>query len=449
MVFFMKDLTKGKPSVLILTFALPIFFGNLLQLTYSLTDTRIVGSFLGEDALAAVGATSPLSGLIIGFLLGIANGFAIITAQRYGAKDISGLKKSFAASLRLGGIMAVGITAAGILFVNPLLRFLRVPDKLMHTARSYILIIIAGLLITLLYDVLMAVMRAVGDTITPLLILTLSVVLNIAGDLFFVVVLRAGVCGAAVATVLAQLIALAVCYVYMVRKYEMLRLRKEDFHIDDKNMEKQMLSSGLSMGFMSSLVNIGSLTLQTAINQLGQDIIVAHTAARKITEIFMIMFGVFGQAMATYCGQNLGAGEIGRIKKGILLSILYTCIWCTFAIAASYTIGPWLVRLVTGSGNETVLTNATNYLKFDTLFYYVTALICIIRNALQGLGDHITPLVSSSLEMVGKIIIAQTLVEWLQYTGVIVAEPIVWFIMVIPLLIRIVRMPVLKKSACG
>ena len=449
MVIVMKDLTKGKPSTLILSFALPIFFGNLLQLTYSLTDTRIVGSFLGEDALAAVGATSPLSGLIIGFLLGIANGFAIITAQRYGAKDISGLKKSFAASLKLGGIMAVVITAAGILFVNPLLRFLKVPDKLMHTACSYILIIIAGLLITLLYDVLMAAMRAVGDTITPLLILTLSVVLNIAGDLFFVVVLRTGVRGAAAATVLAQLIALIVCYAYMVKKYEMLRLEKEDFRTNDKIMEKQMLSSGFSMGFMSSLVNIGSLTLQTAINQLGQDIIVAHTAARKITEIFMIMFGVFGQTMATYCGQNLGAGEIGRIKKGIKISVCYTCIWCTLAVIASYTIGPWLVRLVTGSGNETVITNATNYLKFDTLFYYVTALICIIRNALQGLGDHITPLVSSSLEMIGKIVIAQTLVQWFQYAGVIAAEPIVWFIMVIPLLVRLFRIPVLKKSACG
>ena len=162
-------------------------------------------------------------------------------------------------------------------------------------------------------------------------------------------------------------------------------------------MVKEMISAGMSMGFMSSLVNIGTLTLQTAINKLGKDIIIAHTAARKITEIFMIMFSVFGQTMATYCGQNMGAGKIDRVKRGIWLAIVYTAIWSGLTIIASYTIGGWLVYLVTGSHNKTVILNATNYLKFDTLFYIVTTLICILRNAMQGLGDHITPLISSGL----------------------------------------------------
>lgn len=187
----------------------------------------------------------------------------------------------------------------------------------------------------------------------------------------------------------------------------MLRLRRTDFVNDDSGMLKNMLSAGLSMGFM---------------------------------------FTVFGQTMATYCGQNIGAGKVERVKKGIWLSIFYTCIWCTLAIVASYTIGPWLVYMVTGSHNEVVITNATNYLKFDTLFYYVTAVICVVRNAMQGLGEQITPLVSSSLEMIGKIVIAFTLVPMLGYTGVIVAEPLVWFIMVIPLIIKIFRMPVLHKK---
>ena len=236
------------------------------------------------------------------------------------------------------------------------------------------------------------------------------------------------------------------CAFYMFKKYEILRLSGKDFKGLDSTMVKNMLGGGLSMGFMSSLVNIGSLTLQTAINRLGQDIIVAHTAARKISEIFMIMFTVFGQTMATYCGQNIGAGEVERVKKGIKLSIFYTCIWCTLAMIASYTIGGWLVYLVTGSSNETVIVNATNYLKFDSVFYYVTAVICIVRNAMQGLGEHITPLVSSSLEMFGKIVIAATLVPVMGYTGVIIAEPLVWFIMVIPLLVKIYRMPVLKRA---
>ncbi len=442
----MKDLTKGKPSTLILTFALPIFLGNLLQLTYSLVDTRIVGSCLGEDALAAVGATTTLSNLIVGFLMGLCNGFAIITAQRFGAKDEKGLKKTFAASITLGIGVAVILTIAGLLFLNPILRFLNVPEELMGIAYQYIFVIIAGLLASLFYNTFAATLRAIGDTVTPLIILAISVVLNIAGDLFFILVLKAGVRGAAIATVLSQVLAAVTCFLYMLRKYEILRLHKEDFEEFEPVMIKNMLSSGLSMGFMSSLINIGSLTLQTAINKLGQDIIVAHTAARKISEIFMIMFVVFGTTMATYCGQNLGAGKIDRIKKGIKLAILYTCIWCTMTVVVTYTIGEWLVYLVTGSKNEVVVLNATNYLKFDTLFYYVTAVICVLRNAMQGLGERITPLISSSLEMIGKVVIAVTLVPWLGYTGVIVAEPIVWFIMVIPLVVQIFRMPVLKKQ---
>lgn len=442
----MKDLTKGKPSVLILTFALPILLANLLQLTYSIVDTRIVGTFLGENMLAAVGATTTLSNLIIGFLLGLSNGFAIVTAQKFGAKDIRAVKKSFATAIILGVSTALVLTVAGLVFLHPILKFLNIPDELFKESASYISVIIAGLLATFLYDICAAVLRAIGDTITPLIILAISVALNVAGDIFFVVIVKAGVRGAAVATVLAQLIAFIVCAFYMVKKYDILRLSRTDFKGMESAMVKNMLGGGLSMGFMSSLVNIGSLTLQTAINKLGQDIIVAHTAARKISEIFMVMFTVFGQTMATYCGQNIGAGKVDRVKKGIRLSILYTCIWCTLVIIASYTIGGWLVYLVTGSSNDAVIVNATNYLKFDTIFYYVTAVICIVRNAMQGLGEHITPLISSSLEMIGKIIIAATLVPVMGYTGVIIAEPLVWFIMVIPLIVKIYRMPVLKES---
>ena len=447
----MKDLTKGKPSTLILAFAIPIFFANLLQLTYSIVDTRIVGSYLGENTLAAVGATTTLSNLMIGFLLGLSNGFAIITAQKFGAKDHEGVRKSFAMSLKLGCVTALVITAVCLIFLKQILGFMNVSAGLMKTASAYIFIIIAGLLATFLYDACAAALRALGDTLTPLMILLVSVCLNIVGDILLVVVFKTGVRGAAAATVFSQMLAFIICWLYMVRKYELLRIKFSDITENDsdeiRQMRKNMLSAGLSMGFMSSLVNIGSLTLQTAINKLGQDIIVAHTAARKISEIFMIMFSVFGQTMATFCGQNIGAGEVKRVKKGIKLAIFYTCIWCTLAIIASYTISPWLVYLVTGSHNDVVIRNASNYLKFDTLFYYVTAVICVVRNAMQGLGEQITPLVSSSLEMIGKTVIAFTLVPMLGYTGVIVAEPLVWFIMVIPLLVKIFKMPVLRENS--
>ena len=223
-------------------------------------------------------------------------------------------------------------------------------------------------------------------------------------------------------------------------------MNKNDFKDLESKMIKEMLATGMSMGFMSSLVNIGSLTLQTAINKLGQEIIVAHTAARKITEIYMIMFSVFGQTMATFCGQNMGAGKVDRIKKGMKLAIIYTCVWSTFAMIVSYTIGPQLVHMVTGSHKDVVIVNATNYLKFNTIFYYVPAVISIVRNVMQGIGDQITPLVSSGLEMVGKVVIAFTLVPLMGYAGVIVAEPIIWFIMVIPLIVQIIRTPKLKAN---
>ena len=442
----MKDLTKGKPSVLILTFALPIFLANLLQLTYSLVDTRIVGTYLGDSALAAVGATTTLSNLIVQFLMGMCNGFAIISAQYFGAKDMARLKKSLGNALVLGAVVAVVMTVAGLVFLQPILRFLNVPADLSDTAAQYVAVIIAGLVITLLYDVLSATLRAIGDTVTPLIVLAISVVMNIGGDLFFIVVLKAGVRGAAIATVLSQCVAVVVCAIYLWKKYEILRIGREDLKLAKDGMLRNMLSSGLSMGFMSSLVNIGTLTLQTSINKLGQNIIIAHTAARKISEIFMIMFSVFGQTMATYCGQNLGAGKIDRIRRGILLATGYTCIWCTLNIVTAYTIGDWLVWLVTGSKNPEVIYNATLYLKVDTLFYYVTAVICIVRNSMQGLGERIVPLISSSLEMIGKIVIAATLVPMFGYPGVIAAEPIVWFIMIIPLLIKIFRMPVWKQQ---
>ena len=441
----MKDLTKGKISTLILSFAIPVFLGNLLQLTYSLADTRIVGTFLGEQELAAVGATTTISNLIVGFLLGLANGFAIITAQKFGAGDTKRVRKSFAIAIILGAVISIVMILAGTIFINPILNFLNVPQKLYAASKQYIIIIIVGLWVTMFYDILMAVMRAIGDTITPLLILAISVGLNIALDLLFVAVWKTGTWGAAAATVLAQFIALVICCFYMIHKYELFRLNRKDFKNLESQMITEMLGTGMSMGFMSSLVNIGSFTLQTAINKLGQEIIVAHTAARKISEMYMIMFSVFGQTMATFCGQNMGAGKIDRIKKGMKLAIIYTCVWSTLAMIASYTIGPQLVYMVTGTHKDAVIINATNYLKFDTIFYYVTAVICVVRNVMQGIGDQITPLVSSGLEMVGKVVIAFTLVPLMGYTGVIVAEPIVWFIMVIPLIVQILRTPKLKE----
>ena len=424
----MKDLTKGKPSRLILAFALPIFLANLLQLTYSLVDTRIVGTFLGEDALAAVGATSSLSNLIIGFLMGLSNGFAIITAQRFGAKDLRGVKKSFAMSLTLGTAVAAGLTVLGLLFLQPILRFLNVPENLRTMAGSYIVIIIAGLIATFLYDACAAALRALGDTITPLVILAISVILNIAGDLFFVVVLKTGVRGAAVATVSAQALAFVICWIYMLRRYEMLRLVREDFRDADTAMMKNMLGSGLSMGFMSSLVNIGSLTLQTAINKLGQDIIVAHTAARKISEIFMTMFSVFGQTMATYGGQNYGCGDVKRIKAGVKAALLAEFVYSVaVALLMCALLRPCLGLFFTGDVDiSAMMPWAETYCYMTAMFFLPLCTIFIFRNIMQGCGYGFLPMMGGVSELIARLIVSMAAMKLLSYPLACFADPAAW-----------------------
>ena len=438
------NLTEGNPLKLILLFAIPVFLGRLFQMMYSLIDTKIVGSILGEEALAAVGSVSILYNLLTGIFSGFTLGFSIVTAQNYGSGNEKLLKKNVASSIMLGMMTAVVIIFAVLLFLNPILHAMNVPKEQFCMAHDYIRILVWGMFVTLAYNLCADMLRAIGDSVTPLIFLVIAAVTNIVLDYLFIGSFSMGVSGAACATVLSQLISAVLCFLRIRSGFPILHISKNDLEWDRERM-RLLYQNGLAMALMSSLVNCGTLILQTGINKLGTNIIVAHTAARKITEIYMIMFMVFGQTMATFCGQNMGAGKFDRIKEGMKLAIIYTCAWSTLAMIASYTIGPQLVYMVTGTHKEAVITNATNYLKFDTLFYYVTCVISVLRNVMQGMGDRVTPLISSGLEMVGKVVIAATLVPWLDYTGVIIAEPIVWFIMVIPLIVEIRKTPLFEK----
>ena len=434
----MRDLTKGNPRSVILSFALPVMIGYMLQLCYSMADTRIVSTFLGEDALSAVGATTALSGLIIGFLNGLTNGFAVIVARYFGAKEENNLKKSVAASLSAGLIISAGLTAVSLFGLTKILQLLNVPEEVFSVAYRYIFIIIAGMTMSMLYNICAAFLRALGDTLMPTVFLFVSVVLNIFGDIFCIKVLGMGVEGAAAATVVAQSIAFAACFCYMLKRYSILRIKKTDFNFSGRMMSL-ILKSGLSMGFMSCLVSIGTVSLQSGINGLGTVYIVAQTAARKLTEVYMMMFAVLGQTMAIYCSQNYGAGAFDRVRTGLKQALLIGAVWCTAVVICVYTTGPLLINLVCGDISKESVDAAVNYLKFDTALYIVPLVICVLRNALQGLGDHVTPIVSSSIECVGKILIVLFLVPGLGYTGVILAEPIVWCVMVVPLIVMIIK----------
>lgn len=442
----MKDLTKGKILPLLLGFAVPIAVGNIFQLFYSLVDTRIVGSFLGEEALAAVGATSSLNNMIIGFLLGMTNGFAIIVARYFGAKDHDNLKRAVAATFILGIGMAFIFTIVSVSLLRFILVGLQTPKNLLDLSVEYFRIILFGMTGAMLYNVCAGLFRAIGDSLTPLLFLIASTFVNIGLDLLFVCVFHLGVAGAAWATILSQYGSFACCFIYMRKRYDILLFGKKDCHLK-RDMVKEMLSIGFSMGFMNSLINIGSVALQGAINSLQDtNYIVAHTAARKITEVFMLPFSVFGTTMATFCGQNLGAGKNDRIKKGLWRVIWITWAWCAGMIILAYTVAPVLVHLITDTTQVKVIATASLYLRMNTILYFIPAVICILRNAMQGIGDSITPVISSSLELLCKVLVAVFLTPYLGYWAIIWSEPISWVIMVIPLLIRIANNPVLKGN---
>lgn len=431
----MKDLTIGNPVKAMCSFALPLFIGHLFQLFYGLADIRIVGSCLGDDALAAVSATTPLNDLIVGFLVGLTNGFAVITARNFGAGDMGKVRKTFAASIKLGIIISAILTVFSLVFLRQILGFLNMPKEHMEGGIQYIGVILGGMTFSMLYNALASTLRALGDTAAPLIFLIVSAFMNIGFDLLFIQVFDMGIAGASGATILSQLLSFIACVIYIRIRYPQLRLIKEDFK-RDAPLEKNLMGTGVSMGLMSSLVCLGTVVLQGAINNLGSTYIIAHGAARKVTNIFMLPFGIFGMTMATYCGQCYGAGKYDRIKKGVFAATGICWAWCILVITVSWTFVPHLIRLITDTKNEEAVEWATTYLKFDTLLYFLTAIISPFRNALQGIGDHITPLVSSSMELIGKVLAAYILAPLLGYWGIILTEPIVWAVMVIPLIVK-------------
>ncbi len=434
----MKTLTKDRPIKVILLFAIPLYIGQLFQLCYSLIDTRIIGSALGESSLAAVGATTALSDLLIEFLNGIICGFGIVIAKIYGAKEEDKLKKVIGNTVALGILTTVLISGICLLFLPAILRFLHVEQALLPEAAAYLRIIIAGLLATALYNICTAVLRAVGDSFTPLLFLAVANLLNVGLDCLFVYGLHLGVAGTAVATVIAQAASALLCFVYIRRKYPALGITLQSL-LPDRELCRELIPTGLSVGFMISFVTLGSLALQTCINTFGSLTIVAHTAARKITMVFLMPFFVLGTALATYCGQNLGAKEYARIHRGIRDSIGVAYLWCALVLLMVFTLSPTLIHLVTASSQLEVLETASLYLKVNALFFFLPATICILRNSMQGFGDTKTPLVSSLVELTGKVLIAFLLAPSIGYMGVIVSEPIVWALMVIPLLLGMKR----------
>ena len=438
-----KTLTEGTPWKQILLFSIPIFWGNIFQLLYSLVDTKIVGSTLGTEALAAVGSVSTLHTLMTGFLNGLTLGFSLITAMCFGADNMKRLKKSFAMTMELGVMTTTVLVVALMLVLQPLLHLLNVPEEQFAMSYAYISVLIVGLFATVLYNLCANTLRAIGDSLTPLLFLILATVSNIGLDYLFILAFHMGVQGAAYATVLAQLISVVLCFIRIFRKFPVLHLQKSDFR-PEKELIVEMYKSGLSMGLMSCLVSIGTIMLQSAINTFGTTVIVAHTAARKVFEIMSLPMSVLGSAMATYCGQNYGAKRFDRIRQGIRASLLIAAIWSVAVFIICHTVEGALIRFVASTTDAEVIYWGSMYLKVDMSFIIVCGVIVILRNSMQGFGDRVIPVFSSCIELAGKIIFAFVFAPMFAYWGIIWAEPVVWIAMVIPLIVKVVH--TLKKE---
>lgn len=439
-----KTLTEGTSWKQILLFSIPIFWGNVFQLLYSLVDTKIVGSTLGTEALAAVGSVSTLHTLMTGFLNGLTLGFSLITAMCFGAKNRKRLKKSFAAAISLGVLTTLALVLMLMIFLHPVLNLLHVPQAQFAMAYAYISVLIAGLFATLFYNLCANTLRAIGDALTPLIFLIVATVSNIGLDYLFILGFRMGVQGAAYATVLAQLLSVVLCLIRIFRKFPILHIQKVDFRFD-RELIAEMYKSGLSMGLMSCLVGIGTILLQSAINTLGTTVIVAHTAARKVFELVSLPNSVLGSAMATYCGQNYGARRFDRIRQGIRASLIIAAVWAVVVFLICHTIEGKLIQFVASTTNPDVIYWGSTYLKVDMSFIVICGVIVILRNSMQGFGDRVIPVFSSCIELAGKIIFAFVFAPMFAYWGIIWAEPLVWIAMVIPLIVKVVH--VLKREA--
>lgn len=445
-----KDMTSGGVVGTIILFALPIYLGNLFQQFYNIVDTMLAGRYLGDTALAAIGATGAVYSMVLSLANGMNNGYAIIVARAFGEKDYEKVRKSVALMLVLNIAVSIFLMGVTVLFLKKLLILIQTPELIMEQAYSYILIILLGLIITIFYNMEAAVLRALGNSRTPLVFLLLATGLNVVLDITFMLVLHWGVAGLAAATVIAQLVSVILCFIHIKRHYSILKLEKDHFQFAKADCI-EMFSTGLSMGLMYSIFNIGTLILQRGINGLGTQTITAHLAARKIDEVCMMLITTLSTANATFVGQNFGAGNIKRVRDGIHKTCLIAFACTTIVLIVIMFYADILVKFMTGTQDTFVIETASAYLKINLPFFYSLVILQTLRTSLQGMGDKITPVISSVLELLLKMVASFMLIPLLGYMGACIIEPIIWVICMLWLLYSYRRFmkKVTRKIAVG
>lgn len=441
------DMTVGKPIRLILMFALPLFASNLFQQFYNLADTAIVGHMLGDDALSAVGAVGSVYNLITSLCFGMTNGFSILIARYFGAKDEQQMKRSIATSIVMSMCFTLLITLIACTGMKQFLHFINTPEEIFGEAYSYIIIIVAGCIITTIYNMEASIMRALGNSRIPLMFLIISSLLNIGLDVLMIGAFNLGVRGAAIATLLAQFVSAILCFIYILKKCPELRLSREHFRIK-KKMVGELFASGIAMSMMYAVVDVGSVVLQSGINDLGKTIIAAHISARKISAICMMPLATLSGTMATYVSQNYGAKKYDRIRKGMFQSFLLGGIWCVFVLIAIVLFARMLMAALTGTDDRNMIETGTKYLYWNLPFYPLLGVLVITRSSLQAIGSKVLPVLTSSIEMLSKFFVTGIFIPMFGYMAVCLCEPVIWGLCAIPVSITFwaVRMRKLKRE---
>ena len=420
-----KDMTKGSPMKLILGFSIPLFFGFLFQQFYNLVDTIIVGRFLGKVNLAAVGATGSVNFLIIGFCMGVCSGFSIPVSHKFGAGDYAGMRKVVANCVWLALGFALFMTALTTIACRYILIAMRTPADIIDASYSYIWVIFLGIPVTFLYNMTSGIIRAMGDSRTPVIFLLMSSFINIGLDLFFIVNLHQSVQGAAWATVISQGISGLCCLMFIIKKFDILRIQKEEW-IPNRHLMGTLCGMGVPMGLQYSITAIGSVILQSATNTLGSDAVAAVTAAGRINSFLACPFDAFGSTMATYGGQNVGAGRLDRIGTGLKSCVMLGAGYSVIALVVAVFLGRPLAALFLEVSEAAIIDNVRFFLICATAFYFPLALVNIVRFLIQGMGFPAFAILAGVFEMIARTIAGFAMVPLLGFTGVCFGSPTAW-----------------------
>ena len=441
--YFNVDFLQGPIIRSLIIFAIPLFISSIFQQMYNMVDTMIVGNYLGDEALAAMGACASISDLMVGFCLGVGNGMAVVTARSYGAGNMKLLKKSVAMTIVLSAVVTMVISVCGSLVLRPLLELLNTPVEIIDQSYSYVATIVACTIVMLAYNVSAGLLRAVGNSIMPLVFLIISSILNVGMDILFISKFGMGVQGAAVATVISQGVSALLCILYIWKKAPMLVPSREHFSFD-KRLCEELLGQGLSMGLMGSIVSCGTVILQSGINGFGTLIIAGHTAARKLHSVCMMFIGTMSMACSTFVSQNKGAGNRERIIRAMRYMFVYDFVAAGIITVLLFFFARPMVHMITGSTEAVVLDNASMYLYVAGPFYAILGVLLQTRSALQGIGEKLLPIISSVIEMVGKVIFTIVFIPRFQYMAIIFCEPIIWCCMAAQLLFCYYRNPFIR-----